>query len=52
MLMLLVDQFAAAALDVSDPAYVLESGRIALEGPAAQLKGDPGVRAAYLGGSH
>ena len=50
--MLLVEQFAAAALDVSDYAYVLESGRIALEGPAAQLKGDPGVRAAYLGGSH
>ena len=50
--MLLVEQFAAAALDVSDYAYVLESGRIALEGPAAQLKGDPAVRAAYLGRSH
>jgi branched-chain amino acid transport system ATP-binding protein len=50
--MLLVEQFAAAALDVSDYAYVLESGRIAVEGPAAKLKGDPAVRAAYLGGSH
>jgi branched-chain amino acid transport system ATP-binding protein len=50
--MLLVEQFAAAALDVSDYAYVLESGRIAVEGPAQQLKGDPAVRAAYLGGSH
>ena len=50
--MLLVEQFAAAALEVSDYAYVLESGRIVLEGPAAQLKGDPAVRAAYLGGSH
>ena len=47
--MLLVEQFAAAALEVSDYAYVLESGRIAVEGPAAQLKGDPAVRAAYLG---
>jgi len=50
--MLLVEQFAAAALDVSDYAYVLESGRIALEGPAEKLKGDPAVKAAYLGGSH
>lgn len=50
--MLLVEQFACAALDVSDYAYVLESGRIALEGPAAKLKGDSAVRAAYLGGAH
>lgn len=50
--MLLVEQFAAAALEVSDYAYVLEGGRIALEGPAAKLKGDPAVRAAYLGGAH
>jgi branched-chain amino acid transport system ATP-binding protein len=50
--MLLVEQFAAAALEVSDYAYVLESGRIAVEGPAAQLKGDPAVRAAYLGAAH
>ena len=50
--MLLVEQFAAAALDVSDYAYVLESGRIALEGPAEKLKGDPAVKAAYLGGAH
>lgn len=50
--MLLVEQFAASALDVSDYAYVLESGRIALEGPAEQLKGDPAVKAAYLGAAH
>lgn len=50
--MLLVEQFAAAALDVSDYAYVLESGCIALEGPAEKLKGDPAVKAAYLGGTH
>lgn len=50
--MLLVEQFAAVALKVSDYAYVMESGRIALEGPAAKLKGDPAVRAAYLGDGH
>jgi branched-chain amino acid transport system ATP-binding protein len=48
--MLLVEQFAAAALNVADDAYVLENGRIALSGPAAQLKNDPAVKAAYLGG--
>lgn len=48
--MLLVEQFAAAALEVADYAYVLESGRIRFEGPARQLKSDPQVQAAYLGG--
>ena len=48
--MLLVEQFAMAALGVADYGYVLENGRIRFEGPAAQLKEDPGVRAAYLGG--
>ncbi len=50
--MLLVEQFAAAALNVSDYGYVLESGRINIHGPAEQLRNDPAVRAAYLGGSH
>ncbi len=48
--MLLVEQFAAAALDVADDGYVLENGRIAASGPAATLARDPAVRAAYLGG--
>ena len=48
--MLLVEQFAAAALNVSDYGYVLENGRIAVHGPADQLKTDPAVKAAYLGG--
>ena len=48
--MLLVEQFAMAALGVADHAYVLENGRIRFQGPAAQLKNDPAVRAAYLGG--
>ena len=50
--MLLVEQFAAAALDVADIGYVLENGRIAAHGPAAALKTDPAVRAAYLGAAH
>jgi branched-chain amino acid transport system ATP-binding protein len=50
--MLLVEQFAAAALDVADYGYVLENGRISSSGPAAQLRNDPAVRAAYLGTAH
>ena len=50
--MLLVEQFAAAALNVSDYGYVLENGRIAVHGPAEKLKNDPAVKAAYLGGGH
>ena len=49
--MLLVEQFAAAALAVADYGYVLENGRIAIHGPATQLRDDPAVRAAYLGGA-
>ena len=48
--MLLVEQFAAAALNVADYGYVLENGRIAVHGPAEKLKNDPAVKAAYLGG--
>ncbi|MEY4560913.1 MAG: hypothetical protein RLZZ618_190 [Pseudomonadota bacterium] len=50
--MLLVEQFAAAALGVADYGYVLENGRISVHGPAEQLRSDPAVKAAYLGGSH
>jgi branched-chain amino acid transport system ATP-binding protein len=50
--MLLVEQFAAAALQVADFGYVLENGRISTSGPAAQLRNDPAVRAAYLGTAH
>ncbi len=48
--MLLVEQFAAAALNVADYGYVLENGRISVHGPASSLKNDPAVKAAYLGG--
>jgi branched-chain amino acid transport system ATP-binding protein len=50
--MLLVEQFAAAALDVADFGYVLENGRLTASGPAQKLKNDPAVRAAYLGHAH
>ena len=51
--MLLVEQFAAAALGVADYGYVLENGRISVHGPAVKLRDDPAVKAAYLGaGSH
>ncbi len=47
---LLVEQNAAAALEVVDRAYVLENGHMVLEGPAAELRQEPRVQAAYLGG--
>jgi branched-chain amino acid transport system ATP-binding protein len=47
---LLIEQNARLALDLCDRAYVLEAGRIALQGPAATLADDPRVAAAYLGG--
>ena len=50
--MLLVEQFAAAALNVADYGYVLENGSISVHGPAESLKNDPKVLAAYLGGGH
>jgi branched-chain amino acid transport system ATP-binding protein len=48
---LLVEQNARAALEIADQAYVLESGRITLSGPAAQVANDASVVAAYLGGA-
>ncbi len=48
---LLVEQNASAALEVADFAFVLETGRIVLQGPAAEVANDPGVVAAYLGGT-
>ena len=48
--MLLVEQFAAAALQVADYGYVLENGRISVHGSADKLRDDPAAVAAYLGG--
>ena len=47
---LLVEQNASAALEIADTAYVLETGRIVLQGPASEIAENPAVTAAYLGG--
>jgi branched-chain amino acid transport system ATP-binding protein len=46
---LLVEQNAHRALQIADRAYVMDSGELVLEGPAASLLNDPQVQAAYLG---
>lgn len=46
---LLVEQNANLALEIADRAYVLETGNLIMSGPAAQIAGDPRVKAAYLG---
>lgn len=46
---LLVEQNAFGALKIADRGYVLETGRVALSGPAEALVADPRVREAYLG---
>lgn len=46
---LLIEQNARLALEVSQRGYVLESGELTLQGPARDLLHDPKVRAAYLG---
>ena len=46
---LLVEQNAAIALDLADHAYLLETGRVVMEGPAADLKKDDAIRRSYLG---
>jgi len=48
---LLVEQNARKALGVARYGYILETGKIAIHGPAAQLKEDERVRAVYLGGA-
>jgi branched-chain amino acid transport system ATP-binding protein len=47
---LLVEQNANLALEISSFGYVLETGRVILQGEAVQLRQDPKVRSAYLGG--
>ena len=46
---LLVEQNVHHALDIADRAYVMETGRITLEGPADVLRRDPQVERSYLG---
>jgi branched-chain amino acid transport system ATP-binding protein len=46
---LLVEQNAATALDLADHAYLLETGRVVISGPSAELRRDDAIRRAYLG---
>jgi len=46
---LLVEQNASLALDLADHAYLLETGRVVMSGPAADLKKDDAIRRSYLG---
>jgi branched-chain amino acid transport system ATP-binding protein len=47
--MLLVEQNAAMALDLADHAYLIETGRVVLQGSASELKSNDSVRRSYLG---
>jgi branched-chain amino acid transport system ATP-binding protein len=47
---LIVEQNVSQVLRTVDRAYVLETGRVAAEGPAAELAADPAIRRSYLGG--
>jgi branched-chain amino acid transport system ATP-binding protein len=47
----MVEQNASLALEIAHEAYVLQTGRIVLSGPARALRNDPRVRDAYLGGA-
>jgi branched-chain amino acid transport system ATP-binding protein len=49
MAMLLVEQNARLALDFADYGYIVETGRVVLEGTTAELRGNPEVQASYLG---
>jgi branched-chain amino acid transport system ATP-binding protein len=47
---LLVEQNARMALEISSRAYVLEAGRVVIEGPSGELRDHPRLKEAYLGG--
>jgi branched-chain amino acid transport system ATP-binding protein len=49
--LLVVEQNARAAMQIADYCYVMEQGRIALEGPPADLESDKRIVTSYLGGS-
>jgi len=49
--LLIVEQNARAALQIADYGYVIEQGRVALEGEAEQLQSDERIFASYLGGN-
>jgi len=47
--MLLVEQNAALALDLADRAYLIETGRVVVDGAARDLRHDESIRRSYLG---
>ena len=47
--MLIVEQNAALALDLADHAYLLETGRLVMSGPAREVRDNETVRRSYLG---
>ena len=49
---LLVEQNAAAALEIAQSAYLIENGRIVMTGDATELRNNPDVQEFYLGGGH
>ena len=49
MTVLIVEQRMAECLDIADRAYILQTGRVLMQGAAADIKTDPDVRKAYLG---
>lgn len=48
--LLIVEQDADIALDIADEGYVIETGRVVMQGPASELVGNEDIRRAYLGG--
>ena len=49
MTVLIVEQRMAECLDIADRAYILQTGRVLMQGTASEIKGNPDVRKAYLG---
>jgi branched-chain amino acid transport system ATP-binding protein len=49
MTVLIVEQRMAECLDIADRAYILQTGRVLMQGAASDIKGNPDVRKAYLG---
>ena len=49
MTVLIVEQRMAEVLEIADRAYILQTGRVLMQGPAAEIRTNPDVRKAYLG---
>ena len=49
MTVLIVEQRMAECLEIADRAYILQTGRVLMQGHASEIKTNPDVRKAYLG---